>query len=67
MADAVKQRVIDEYARDLAKLWVDNMTLSGARAFRENEDKRAELLRKADDLGIRNEVYARANTIMHGN
>ncbi len=67
MVEPVEQRVIDEYARQLASLWVDNMTLSGALAFRDNEDKRANLVAKADELGIRAEVFSRANTIIHGN
>jgi len=67
MTEPVKERVIDEYARELAQLWIANMTLSGAPAFRENEDKRSALISKADELGIRAEVFSRATTIIHGN
>lgn len=66
MTEAIERQVIESYAQDLAKLWVANMTLSGAKAFSENEDKRKALLDRAAELGIRDEVFSRANTIIHG-
>ena len=66
MTEAIERRVIESYARELVALWVENMTASGSKAFRENEDKRAALLARATDLGIRAEVYSRATDIMQG-
>lgn len=66
MTEAIERTVIESYARDLVTLWVENMTVSGSKAFRENEDKRAALLARAAELGIRDEVYSRATDIMQG-
>lgn len=66
MTEKIEATVVESYAQELAKLWVANMTLSGAKAFRENEDKRKALLDRATELGIRAEVYNRATSIIHG-
>lgn len=66
MTEAVERTVIDAYAKELAELWRANNTLHGARAFLENEDKRKALLERAAELGIRDDVYARAGDLFHG-
>ena len=66
MTDKIERTVIESYARSLVELLKTNMTVKGARAFRENEDARKDLLDRAAELGIRDEVFSRANDIIHG-
>lgn len=66
MTEHIERTVIESYAKELAQLWIANMTLSGAKAFHENEAKRKTLLERAAELGIRDEVFTRANDIIHG-
>lgn len=61
----VDRDVVESYAKQLCLLWAENMLANGAVAFRAVEEKKAALMAKADELGIRNEVYARANHIMN--
>jgi hypothetical protein len=66
MVEQVQKRVIDEYGQRLASLWIDGLTVSGRLGFEANEKARRELIEKAEGLGIRAEVYSRANDIMNG-
>ena len=66
MTEQIERHVIESYASTLARLWRENMASRGAKAFRENEDARKALLDRAAELGIRDEVFSRANDIIHG-
>jgi hypothetical protein len=55
-----------ELAKALAENWVQNYTLSGRLAFIKNEAEKWEIITEADTLGIRDEVYTLANSIMKG-
>jgi hypothetical protein len=66
MTEQIERRVIESYATTLARLWRENMASRGAKAFHENEDARKALLDRAAELGIRDEVFSRANDIIHG-
>jgi hypothetical protein len=56
----------EELAKDLAKNWTQNYTLSGRLAFMENQSEKLSILDKAESLGIRDEVMSLANAIMRG-
>jgi len=47
MTEEIERTVIESYASTLARLWRENMTSRGAKAFRENEDARSALLDRA--------------------
>lgn len=53
-------------AKELKDNWVRNYTLSGRLAFLENEKKKDAIFAKAEELGIRDEVYSLANKMMNG-
>ena len=53
-------------AKELKDNWVRNYTLSGRIAFLENEKKKDAIFAKAEELGIRDEVYSLANKMMNG-
>lgn len=57
---------VERLAKELVRNWLDNYTLSGARAFRENENKKAAIISEARELGIYDAVFTRATDIMHG-
>ena len=57
---------IEELAKELKENWKKNYTLSGRLAFIENENKKNVIITKAKELGIRDEVYKRANEMMEG-
>jgi hypothetical protein len=57
---------IQELAKEITKVWIQNYTLSGRLAFIENEKKRVTLFDEAESLGIRSEVYTLANKMMNG-
>lgn len=58
--------LVESYARQLKDLWVAGNTLSGAIGYRQNESEKQALLKEAEALGIRHEVYARAGDLLHG-
>jgi hypothetical protein len=57
---------IEELAKALAQNWVQNYTLSGRMAFIKNEEEKKVIMDEAETLGIRDEVYTLANSIMKG-
>jgi len=57
---------VEDLALRLARAWVDNYTLSGAKALRENLEIKAQIIAEAQQLGIAEQVYARANDLMGG-
>lgn len=58
---------IDDLANELVQAWLDMYAENGAKAFMENERRRADIVARAREAGVYEAVYARANTIMHGN
>lgn len=65
MTESVERVVIEGLAQELAQAWLDNYA-PGVEAFIANEAKRAEIIARAEELGIREVVYGRANDIFHG-
>ena len=57
---------VEDLALRLAEAWVDNYTLSGAKALRENLATKEMIISEAQQLGITEQVYARANDLMRG-
>ena len=57
---------VEDLALRLAEAWVDNYTLSGAKALRENLATKEMIISEAGQLGITEQVYARANALMGG-
>jgi len=57
---------IEELAKELKENWVRGLTLSGRIRFLENEKGREMILAQAEEWGIRQEVYKRANEMMKG-
>ena len=57
---------VEDLALRLARAWVDNYTLSGAKALRENLATKEMIISEARQLGITEQVYARANDLMRG-
>ena len=57
---------VEDLALRLARAWVDNYTLSGAKALRENLATKEMIISEAGQLGITEQVYARANDLMRG-
>jgi hypothetical protein len=55
-----------ELAEKLRDNWIHNYTLSGRMAFLKNEEEKWAILDEAEALGIRDDVYALANSIMKG-
>ena len=57
---------VEDLALRLAEAWVDNYTLSGAKALQENLATKKMIISEAGQLGITEQVYARANDLMGG-
>jgi hypothetical protein len=57
---------VEDLANELVQAWLDNYA-PGAQAFTENERKRADIVARAREAGVYEAVYARANTLLHGN
>jgi hypothetical protein len=58
---------VEDLANELVEAWLNTYAENGAKAFMENEHRRADIIRRAQVAGVYEAVYARANTIMHGN
>jgi hypothetical protein len=58
---------VEDLANELVAAWLENYAPTDSEAFRENERQRADIVARARDAGVYEAVYARANTIMHGN
>lgn len=58
---------VEDLANELVHAWLETYAQTGAKAFTENERNRADIIARARELGIYEAVYARANSIMHGN
>ena len=57
---------IQELAEALKENWIWNYTLSGSAQFKKCEAEKKAIMDEARALGIRDEVYALAVKIMHG-
>jgi hypothetical protein len=58
---------VEDLANELVDAWLETYAEKGAQAFSENEARRADIIRRAQIAGVYEAVYARANSIMHGN
>ena len=58
---------VEDLANELVTAWLDNNAENGAQAFSANEAKRKNIIDRARKLGVYEAVFARANSIMHGN
>lgn len=66
LEEETTEMAIELLAQELASNWVDNYTLTGATLFLENEAKKKAIIDDAIFYGIYENVYARANDILHG-
>jgi hypothetical protein len=58
---------VEDLANELVEAWLDTYAPSNAVDFSDNEHRRADIIARATELDIYEAVYARANSIMHGN
>jgi uncharacterized protein with GYD domain len=58
---------VEDLANELVQAWLDIYAENGAKAFRDNERRRADIVARAREAGVYEAVYARANTLLHGN
>jgi hypothetical protein len=58
---------VEDLAKELVGAWLDTYAPSNAVDFSDNERRRADIIARATELDIYEAVYARANSIMHGN
>ena len=58
---------VEDLANELVEAWLDTHAPSNAVEFFENERRRADIIARAREAGLYEAVYARANTLLHGN
>ena len=58
---------LEDLANELVQAWLDTHGPSNAVNFLENERRRADIIARAREAGLYEAVYARANTLLHGN
>lgn len=58
---------VEDLANELVEAWLDTHAPSNAVEFLDNERRRADIIRRAREAGVYEAVYARANTLLHGN
>ena len=58
---------VEDLANELVEAWLDTHSPSNAVEFLDNERRRADIIRRAREKGVYEAVYARANTLLHGN
>ena len=58
---------VEDLANELVEAWLDTYAPSNAVDFLDNERRRADIISRAREKGVYEAVYARANTILHGN
>ena len=58
---------LEDLANELVQAWLDIHAPSNAVNFLENERRRADIIARAREAGLYEAVYARANTLLHGN
>ena len=58
---------VEDLANELVQAWLDTHAPSNAVNFLQNERRRADIIARAREAGLYEAVYARANTLLHGN
>ena len=58
---------LEDLANELVEAWLDTHAPSNSVEFLDNERRRADIIARAREAGLYEAVYARANTLLHGN